>query len=343
MLTHKGTQIIETSGLILRRATREDAEPMFRNWASDPEVTRFLTWPAHSTIAVSETVIGSWIQEYEKDSYYQWMIVLKELGQPIGSISVVRQNDRVEEAEIGYCIGSRWWHRGIMTEALTAVIEYLFAEVGMNRVAARHDPNNPHSGGVMRKCGMKYEGTNRACDRNNQGICDAAQYSILRSEWQSRTVPASSTDPVRRKRIQKAEAKDAPAIAELACRLWPDNTVEEMRSEMGAILTKPDAAFFIAFEADVPVGFAQCQLRYDYVEGTDSSPVGYLEGIYVVEGSRRHGIAGELLCACENWAKGKGCTEFASDCELSNVQSLQFHLNVGFEEVNRIICFAKKI
>ena len=74
--------------------------------------------------------------------------------------------------------------RGIMTETLNAVIDYLFTEVGMNRVAARHDPNNPHSGGVMRKCGMKYEGTNRSCDRNNQGICDAAQYSILRSEWQ---------------------------------------------------------------------------------------------------------------------------------------------------------------
>ena len=184
MLTHKGTQTIETSRLILRRARREDAEPMFRNWASDPEVTKFLTWPAHSSIAVSEMVIGSWLQEYEKESYYQWMIVLKELDEPIGSISVVRQNDRVEEAEIGYCIGRRWWHKGIVSEALSAVIEYLFTEVGVNRVAARHDPNNPHSGGVMRKCGMKYEGTNRACDRNNQGICDAAQYSILRGEWQ---------------------------------------------------------------------------------------------------------------------------------------------------------------
>ena len=183
MITHKGTQTIETRRLLLRRAIREDAEPMFRNWASDPEVTKFLTWPTHSNTAVSEMVIGSWLQEYEKDSYYQWMIVLKEIGEPIGSISVVRQNDRVEEAEIGYCIGSRWWHKGITTEALTAVIEYLFTEVGMNRVAARHDPNNPHSGGVMRKCGMKYEGTHRACDRNNQGICDAAQYAILRSEW----------------------------------------------------------------------------------------------------------------------------------------------------------------
>ena len=184
MLTHKGTQTIETSRLILRKAIREDAESMFRNWASDPEVTKYLTWPAHSSIAVTDMVIGSWLQEYEKENYYQWMIVLKALGEPIGSISVVRLNERVEEAEIGYCIGKAWWRKGIVTEALTAIIAYLFDEVGMNRVAARHDPNNPNSGGVMRKCGMKYEGTNRACDRNNQGICDAAHYAILRGEWE---------------------------------------------------------------------------------------------------------------------------------------------------------------
>ncbi|MBR5836418.1 MAG: GNAT family N-acetyltransferase [Bacteroidales bacterium] len=183
MLTHKGTQTIETSRLILRRAVRDDAEPMFRNWASDSEVTKYLTWPTYEKVETAHQILDLWASEYEKPNYYQWMIVLKELGEPIGSISVVRQNDRVEEAEIGYCIGSHWWHKGIMTEALNAVIEYLFIEVGMNRVAARHDPNNPHSGGVMRKCGMKYEGTHRACDRNNQGVCDAAQYAILRSEW----------------------------------------------------------------------------------------------------------------------------------------------------------------
>lgn len=185
MLTHKGTQTIETPRLILRRAIREDTDPMFRNWASDPEVTKFLTWPPHANIGVTQTVLECWLAEYEKADYYQWMIVLKEIGEPIGSISVVRQNDAVEEAEIGYCIGSAWWHKGIVSEALAAVIEYLFTEVGMNRIAARHDPNNPHSGGVMRKCGMKYEGTNRACDRNNQGICDAAQYAILRRDWEN--------------------------------------------------------------------------------------------------------------------------------------------------------------
>lgn len=143
--------------------------------------------------------------------------------------------------------------------------------------------------------------------------------------------------------IQKAENKDLLTLAELACQLWPDHTVEEMEAEMGAILAQPDAAFFLAYDGENAFGFAQCQLRHDYVEGTDSSPVGYLEGIYVTEEYRKHGIARELLAACETWVKSKGCTEFASDCELSNVQSLQFHLNVGFEEANRIICFTKKL
>ena len=143
--------------------------------------------------------------------------------------------------------------------------------------------------------------------------------------------------------IRKVESKDLYTLSELACQLWPDHTVEEMRSEFADMIAKPDAAFFLAYADETAVGFAQCQLRYDYVEGTDSSPVGYLEGIYVVEVYRKQGVARELLSACEGWAKKKGCTEFASDCELENTQSLQFHLNVGFEEANRIICFAKKI
>ena len=143
--------------------------------------------------------------------------------------------------------------------------------------------------------------------------------------------------------IQKAEIKNLPIVAELACQLWPDHTVEEMCSDFADMIAKPDAAFFLAYADATAAGFAQCQLRYDYVEGTDSSPVGYLEGIYVAEEYRKQGVARELLAACQTWAKEKGCTEFASDCELDNVQSLQFHLNVGFEEANRIICFTKKL
>ena len=143
--------------------------------------------------------------------------------------------------------------------------------------------------------------------------------------------------------IRKATRNDLPILAELSCRLWPDHTVEQMRSEFAEMMENGDAALFLAYEKATAIGFAQCQLRHDYVEGTDASPVGYLEGIYVTEGHRKQGVAKALLAACEQWAKAQGCTEFASDCELNNTQSLQFHLNVGFTEANRIICFTKKI
>ena len=179
MLTHKGTQTIETERLILRRAIRQDAEPMFRNWASDPEVTKYLTWPPHENVEISQNLLGYWLESYQKDDYYSWMIVLKELGEPIGSISGMNCDDRIGKIEIGYCIGKKWWHQGIMTETLKAVMDYLFTEVGMNRIEAKHDVNNPHSGDVMRKCGMLFEGINRMAGHNNQGICDTCVYARL--------------------------------------------------------------------------------------------------------------------------------------------------------------------
>ncbi len=139
--------------------------------------------------------------------------------------------------------------------------------------------------------------------------------------------------------IRKAGPKDIPAIAALMTQLWPHHTLAEMETELREMMGREDTAFFLADN----MGFAQCQLRHDYVEGTDSSPVGYLEGIYVAEEFRHRGVARQLLRACENWAKEKGCQEFASDCELDNTQSLKFHLNVGFSEANRIICFVKKL
>ena len=144
-------------------------------------------------------------------------------------------------------------------------------------------------------------------------------------------------------KIERAQQRHLDAVTGLALRLWPEHVYEELRQEMGEILSQPDAAFFLAFDGETPVGFAQCQLRRDYVEGTESSPVGYLEGIFVEETYRRQGVARALLAACENWAGERGCSEFASDCELSNAESLCFHLRVGFLEANRIICFTKKL
>ena len=183
MLTHKGTVKIETERLILRQASLSDAEAMFRNWANDPEVTKFLTWPTHSSPEISRMVIGSWLSGYDKNDHYHWMITVKAEGdEPIGSISAVSMNETANSVEIGYCIGRNWWHRGIMTEALGTVIRYMISECGFQRITAKHDCNNPHSGGVMRKCGMRYEGTFRRSARNNQGICDMDHYAILKED-----------------------------------------------------------------------------------------------------------------------------------------------------------------
>ena len=169
--------------MILRRYVNADAAAMYKNWASDEEVTRFLTWPTHPNQEVSGRVIEDWVNQYSDDSYYHWAIILKDNGEePIGDIAVVSLKENVSMAHVGYCIGRNWWHQGITSEALKAVTEFLFDVVDVNRIEARHDPRNPNSGKVMEKCGMKYEGTLHSSDWNNQGICDACYYALLKSE-----------------------------------------------------------------------------------------------------------------------------------------------------------------
>ena len=182
-MKHCGTQRLETDRLILRRYVREDAAAMYKNWASDEEVTKFLMWPPHSNQEVSQSVIDDWVNLYSDERFYHWAIVLKDNGdEPIGDIAVVNMNDNISMAHIGYCIGKAWWHQGVTSEALKAVMDFLFDTVDVNRIESRHDTRNPNSGGVMKKCGMKYEGTMRSADWNNQGICDACHYALLRSE-----------------------------------------------------------------------------------------------------------------------------------------------------------------
>lgn len=165
--------------------------------------------------------------------------------------------------------------------------------------------------------------------------------------------------------IKRAEEKDVRIIAEMAVMLWNSHSVEDMKVEFADIINSEEAEVFLMYVQehqfrqvcastaltvpkhkyiqDIPAGFAQCQLRHDYVEGTDSSPVGYLEGIFVKEEYRKRGYGRELLAACEQWAREQGCTEFASDCELNNTGSFHFHVSTGFEEANRVICFTKRL
>jgi len=135
------------------------------------------------------------------------------------------------------------------------------------------------------------------------------------------------------KLIRKATLEDVPQLVSLAIQMWKSHTVEDLTKIFCEHIRKGKNFIFLAISEEHIVGFAQCGLRFDYVEGSISS----------LEEYKKRGYAKELLGECQNWAKDQGCLEFASDCELDNEDSLKFHLKMGFAEANRIICFTKRL
>ena len=104
-MNHCGTRMIETKRLLLRKFVIEDADAMFRNWTSDKEVTKFLTWPVYTSLDTAIHILNEWTTSYEKPDFYQWAIVPKDINEPIGSISVVSTNEKTQMAEID---GRNW-------------------------------------------------------------------------------------------------------------------------------------------------------------------------------------------------------------------------------------------
>ncbi len=156
--------------------------------------------------------------------------------------------------------------------------------------------------------------------------------------------PGSKKEPARiREGSMRAGIEQIVELTPLVKQLWPEHPAEELTKILEAYIGGAESAVFAEYRNGKPIGAALCCLRHDYVEGCETSPVGYLEGIFVCEAFRTQGVARTLCRECECWAKEKGCTEFASDCELTNTDSLHFHLSIGFMEENRIICFRKMI
>ncbi|TDM47639.1 GNAT family N-acetyltransferase [Macrococcoides goetzii] len=143
--------------------------------------------------------------------------------------------------------------------------------------------------------------------------------------------------------IQPLTLEKLDTVTNLALRLWPDNIYEDLIDEFKSLIDHDNQRVFLYHDNHLDIGFAHVSLRVAYVEGTETSPVGFLEGIYVLPEYRNCGIARALITACEQFAKENGCTEFASDCELTNIDSILMHEKLGFEETNRIVCFKKKI
>ncbi|MBE5795092.1 MAG: GNAT family N-acetyltransferase [Clostridiales bacterium] len=182
-MKHAGTQTIETQRLILRRLKPTDSEMMFRNWTSDPEVTRFLRWEAHQSLDETRRLLQQWLGRYAAEDTYYWAITLKD-GEMIGSIGVEISSECDLRGSLGYKIGSRWWNQGYASEATRAVIDYLFQCTDVERLDAFHSVHNRASGCVMEKAGMQYEGLLRNYYRTRDGFHDCALYAVIRSDWE---------------------------------------------------------------------------------------------------------------------------------------------------------------
>jgi aminoglycoside 6'-N-acetyltransferase I len=143
--------------------------------------------------------------------------------------------------------------------------------------------------------------------------------------------------------IQKASENNLENWLKLRKELWPHCLEEKHCHEIKAYLSSEDKCAFLAFMDTDAVGFCECTLRHDYVEGASQSPTAYLEGIYVSKSYRKQGIAKKLLEHAQSWAKNHGCNEIGSDTEIFNQASIDMHVALGFTEKNRVVHFIKKI
>lgn len=183
-LNHTGTIILETESLVLRRFTNDDTLAVYNNWTSDSEVSKYMRWEHHKNIEETKAKINDWLKRYSNNNFYQWAIALKGSDEPIGAIGLFVVNEGDLCGDFGYSISRKYWGRGIASEALKAVLKFAFETIGFNRIESYHSINNPASGKVMLKAGMKLEGLARQKYKSNVGFEDSYMYSILKEDYQ---------------------------------------------------------------------------------------------------------------------------------------------------------------
>lgn len=176
---------LETDRLCLRPLRMSDARDMYE-YARDPEVSRHVLWDAHKSIWETRRFLLFALGQYRRGFPGSFAVELKESGRMIGTIGFMWVNPDYKSAEVGYSLSRAYWNRGIMTEALEAILHFGFEELRLNRIEAQHDTQNPASGRVMAHCGMQYEGILRQRVVNKGRFRDVAMYAILKSDWQEK-------------------------------------------------------------------------------------------------------------------------------------------------------------
>lgn len=185
-MKHKGTRRLQTKRLILRRFSEYDIESIYKNYGKDPEVRKYIMWVPCDTLQKTEQFVKSHIEHYDRDpDFYGWGIEWQ--GEIVGSIGAFNVDEEIQSCELGYSLGSKFWGKGIVTESAEAVMNYLFHEVGINRIYASHHEKNIGSGKVLQKIGMRYEGTLRQATKGQDNkLADLVLYAILKTEFTSK-------------------------------------------------------------------------------------------------------------------------------------------------------------
>lgn len=179
-----GTKTLETSRLLLRKVTKDDAFDAYNNWCNSDSVSKYVLWEKHIDVNETYNLFSLWEKEYDDLKTFRWIVISKENNSPIGTIDVSKKYLNFGTCFIGYCYGEKYWNKGYATEALKCVIKFLFEEVGVNTIYAEYLHNNPASGKVMQKVGMKYEGVLRSRIIDKDGLRnDLISYSILKDEY----------------------------------------------------------------------------------------------------------------------------------------------------------------
>ena len=180
-----GTKNLETERLILRKVKKEDAKEAYNNWCNSDKVSKYVLWDKHSDVNVTEELYEMWENDYQNLDTFRWIVELKSTHELIGTIDVMgKKYFKYNVCEIGYCYGEKFWNKGYASESLKRVIEFLFEEAGFEVIYADHMSNNPVSGKVMEKSGMKKEGILRGRMIDKDGIRnDLISYSITKDEY----------------------------------------------------------------------------------------------------------------------------------------------------------------
>jgi ribosomal-protein-alanine N-acetyltransferase len=312
----------ETERLILRQFTANDAEAFHNNVISDPEVCRYTHFEPSKTIDDTLKRIKDWIANFDSVESGLWnyfAITLKGSGELIGTIDYAVTDSEAKAAEVGYHLGRKWWRQGYASEALSELLRYLFEDVKLNRVWACHDARNPNSGGVMRKCGMRCEGTMRQCRVRKGELTDRVNYAILAEDYfkpQDKNV-VKITNPADKTGICRSILGSLPEWFGIQSSI--DEYCKAVRAE----------PMFAAFDGDSPIGFIAIKER--------NSHTAEIDVMGILPGYHRRGIGRGLIASAERLCAEQGHSfllvktlDSSSNYE-PYARTREFYLAMGFE------------